>query len=113
MTIQHIPLTQANRRMKQIRQFMNADGLVVLTNHEKPALIVLDVERCLRLLCCAEQLAQLLTAGNLVEAAQAIGVADASGLSDDRDWIKRTLEDLVPAEDARPKIRNYERAPHE
>ena len=85
MTIQHIPLTQANRRMKQIRQFLNSDGLVVLTSHDRPALIVLDIERCLRLLCGAEQLAQLLTAGNLVEAAQAISVAEASGLSDDRD----------------------------
>jgi PHD/YefM family antitoxin component YafN of YafNO toxin-antitoxin module len=46
MTIQHIPLTQANRRMKQIRQFINSDGLVVLTSHDKPTLIVLDVERC-------------------------------------------------------------------
>ena len=94
MTIQHIPLTQANRRMKQIRQFMNSDGLVVLTSHDRPALIVLDVERCLRLLCSAEQLAQLLTAGNLVEAARAISAADANGLSNDRDWIRRGLEDL-------------------
>lgn len=113
MTIQHIPLTQANRRMKQIRQFMNSDGLVVLTSHDRPALIVLDVERCLRLLCSAEQLAQLLTAGNLVEAARAISAADANGLSNDRDWIRRGLEDLKPAEDACPKIRSFGRAPHE
>jgi hypothetical protein len=113
MTIQHIPLTQANRRMKQIRQFMHSDGLVVLTSHDRPALIVLDVEHCLRLLCGAEQLAQLLTAGNLVEAAQAISVADASGLINDRDWIKCTLEDLKPAENAQPKIRSFKRAPHE
>ncbi len=113
MTIQHIPLTQANRRMKQIRQSMNADGLVVLTSHEKPALIILGVERCLQLLCGAEQLAKLLTASSLTEAARASGAADASGLSSDRDWIKRTLEDLVPAADARPKLRSFERAPHE
>ena len=113
MTIQHIPLTQANRRMKQIRQFMNADGLVVLTNHEKPALIVLDVERCLRLLCGAEQLAQLLTAGNLVEVARAVSAAGASEVVNDRDWISRTLADLKPAENAQPKMRSFERAPHE
>jgi hypothetical protein len=113
MTIQHIPLTKANRRMKQIRQFMNADGLVVLTSHEKPALIVLDVERCLRLLCGAEQLAQLLTAENLVEAARAISAAEASGLNNDCDWIRRTLADLKLAENAQPKIRIFERAPYE
>jgi len=113
MSIQHIPLTQANRRMKQIRQFMNSDGLVVLTNHDKPTLIVLDVEHGLRLLCGAEQLVQILAAGNLVDAAQAISAADASGLSSDRDWIKRTLEDLKSAGNARPKIRSFERAPRE
>jgi PHD/YefM family antitoxin component YafN of YafNO toxin-antitoxin module len=113
MTIQHIPLTQANRRMKQIRQFMNSDGLVLLTSHDRPAFIVLDVERCLRLLCAAEQLTQLMTASNLVEAAQAISAADANGLSDDRDWIRRALEDLAPAEDTRPKMRSFERAPRE
>ncbi len=98
MTIQYIPLTQANRRMKQIRQFMNSDGLVVLTSHDKPTLIVLDVERCWRLLCGAERLAQILAASNLVEAARAIGAADASGLCNDHDWIKRTLADLKSAE---------------
>lgn len=113
MSIQHIPLTQANRRMKQIRQFMNNDGLVVLTSHDKPALIILDVERCLRLLCGAEQLAQLLTAGKIIEAVRAISAADASGLSNDHDWLKRTLEELMPAENTRPKIRSFERAPHE
>jgi hypothetical protein len=111
MTIQHIPLTQANRRMKQIRQFAQSDGLVVLTSHDKPTLIVFDVERCRRLLCGAEQLAQLLMASNQVEAARAISAADAIGLGRDRDWIKRTLEDLEPAEDARPKIRSFERSP--
>ncbi len=113
MTIQHIPLTQANRRMKQIRQFMNTDGLVVLTSHDRPALIVLDVERCWRLLCDAEQLARILVASNLIEVARAIGTADTSGLSNDRDWIKCTLAELKPAENAQPKIRSFERASHE
>ncbi len=111
MTIQYIPLTQANRRMKQIRQFMNNDGLVVLTSHDRPALIVLDVERCLRLLFAAEQLTQLMTAGNLVEAAQAISAANASGLSNDQQWTKHALNDLRQAEDTGIKIRNFERAP--
>jgi hypothetical protein len=113
MSIQHIPLTQANRRMKQIRQFMNSDGLVVLTNHDKPTLIVLDVERCRRLLCGAEQLAQLLMASNLTEAARAITEADAIGLSNDHEWIKRTLHDLRQAEDAGTKVRIFERSPRE
>jgi PHD/YefM family antitoxin component YafN of YafNO toxin-antitoxin module len=113
MTIQHIPLTQANRRMKQIRQFMNSDGLVVLTSHDKPTLIVLDVERCRRLLHGAEHLSQLLVASNLVEVTRAISAADASGLSDDHDWIKRILEDLKFTENEQPKIRNSERAPRE
>ena len=113
MTIQHIPMTQANRRMKQIRQFMNSDGLVVLTSHDKPALIVLDVEHCVRLLCSAEQLLQILAASNLVDAARAISAADASNLSNDRDWIKRTLGDLKSAETRQSKVRSFERAPHE
>jgi len=69
MTIQHIPLTEANRRMKQIREFTRREGLVVLTSHDKPALVVVDVDRCLRLLTGMEQLMQLLLAKNLVEAA--------------------------------------------
>jgi len=113
MTIQHIPLTQANRRMKQIKQFMNSDGLVVLTSHDKPTLIVLDVERGRQLLCGADHLAQLLLASNVIEAAQAISAASASGLSGDRDWIKRTREDLKSTENARPKIRSFERSPRE
>ena len=113
MSIQHIPLTQANRRMKQIRQFMNSDGLVVLTSHDKPTLIILDVEHGLRLLCGAEQLAQILAAGNLVEAARAISAADASGLSNDQEWIKRALNDLRSAAVAVTKIRSFKRAPRE
>ena len=113
MTIQHIPLTKANRRMKQIRQFMNSDGLVVLTSHDKPTLIVLDVERCLQLLCGAEQLVQLLLASNVIEAAQAISAAGAIGLSGDHAWIKCALEDLRHAEDTNPKIRRFERSPRE
>jgi hypothetical protein len=98
---------RANRRMKQIREFAQSDGLVVLTSHDKPALIVLDVERSLRLLCGAEQLARLLAANSLAEAARAISGAEAIGVSDDHDWIKRTLEDLEPAEGVRPKIRSF------
>ncbi len=111
--IQYIPLTQANRRMKQIWQFMNADGFVVLTSHDKPALIVLDVERCLRLLCGAEHLTQLLAAHGLIEAARAVSAADMSGLCNDHDWIKRTPAELKLAENAQPKIRSLERAPQE
>ena len=113
MTIQHIPLTQANRRMKQIRQFTQSDGLVVLTSHDKPTLIVLNVERCRRLLCSAEHLVQLLAANSLVEAARVVSAADASGLSGDYDLIKCTLEDLQHTEDASPKIRRIERSPQE
>lgn len=113
MTIQRIPLTQANRRMKQIRQFMNADGLVVLTSHDRPALIVLDVERCLRLLCGVEHLTHLLAANNLVEVARAISAADASRLSNDRDWIKHTLADLKSTGNTQPKIRSFDRTPRE
>jgi hypothetical protein len=113
MTIQYIPLTQANRRMKQIRQFMNNDGLVVLTSHDRPALIVLNVERCLRVFCSAEQLAQLLAASSLIEATRVIHAADLSGLHDDRDWLKRTLEELKSAANRQPKIRSGERPPRE
>ncbi len=100
MTIQRVPLTEANRRMKQIRQFAHNDGLVVLTSHDRPALIVLEVERCQRLLEGAEQLVHLLEADNLVEVARTISAANAIGLGRDRDWIRRTLEDLENAERA-------------
>jgi hypothetical protein len=113
MSIQHIPLTQANRRMKQIRQFMNSDGLVVLTSHDKPALIVVDVDRCLRLLTGMEQLLQLLLANNLVEAARAISAADAIGLSYDHEWTQRALTDLRQSVEADAKIRSFERSPRE
>ncbi|HTP07759.1 MAG TPA: hypothetical protein VMP08_05885 [Anaerolineae bacterium] len=113
MTIQHIPLTQANRRMKQIRQFIDQDGCIVLTSHDKPALIVVDVEHCCRLLCSAEQLVQILAASNLVEAAKAISTADTSGLRSDRDWLKRTLEELKSAANGQSKIRGFERTPRE
>ena len=48
----------------------------MLTSHDKPSLIVLDGERCRRLLSGAEHLAQLVMASNLVEAARAISAAD-------------------------------------
>ena len=113
MMIQHIPLTEANRRMKQIRVFAHSEGLVVLTSHDKPALIVLDVERCLRLLTGVEQLRQLLLATNLVEAARAISAADAIGLSSDHEWAQRALNDLQQAEDASTKIRSFARSPRQ
>jgi hypothetical protein len=113
MTIQHIPLTQAIRRMKQIREFVNGDGLIVLTSHDKPTLIILDIEHCRRLLCGAEQLVQLLAASNLVEAAQAINTAEAIKLCDDGEWFRSALEDLQHTEDARPKMRRIQRSPHE
>jgi hypothetical protein len=111
--MQRIPLTEVNHQMKQIRQFTRSDGLVVLTSHEKPALIVLDVERCLRLLCAAEQLAQLLVAGNLVEVVRAVSGADTMKLSSDHGWIKRALDGLKNGEDTSPKIRRIERSPGE
>ena len=67
MIMQRIPSTEVNHRMRQIRQFASSDGLVVLTSHDKPALIILDVGRCLQLLYGAEQLVKLLAANNLVE----------------------------------------------
>ncbi len=104
MTIQHIPLTEVNRRMKQIRQFMHSDGLVVLTSHDKLAMIVLEVKSYWCLLCGAEHLAQLLAPNGLVEAARAISAADVIGLGRDRDWIRRTLQDLEPL---RTRFRKY------
>ena len=98
MTIQCMPLTEVNRRMKQIRQFVQSAGLVVLTSHDKPALIILEVERGRRLLEGAEQLAHLLAADNLLEVARTLSTVDAIGLRSDHDWIKRTLEDLQRVE---------------
>ncbi len=56
MTIQHVPLTEANRRMDQIRKFAHSEGL----------------------LSGVEQLARLLMANSLAEAARAISTADAA-----------------------------------
>jgi PHD/YefM family antitoxin component YafN of YafNO toxin-antitoxin module len=113
MTFQHFPLTEANRRMKQIREFTHREGLVVLTSHDKPALVVVDVDRCLRLLAGMEQLMQLLLAKNLVEAARAINAAEALGLSNDQQWTQRALNDLQQSEDSGTKIRTFERSPRE
>jgi PHD/YefM family antitoxin component YafN of YafNO toxin-antitoxin module len=82
MAIQHILLTDANRRMEQIREFAHREGLVVLTSHDKPAAVVLDVNRCQRLLTGIEQLTQLLLANKLVEAAWAISAVDALEVND-------------------------------
>ena len=100
MTIQHIPLTEANRRMKQIREFTRREGLVVLTSHDKSVLVIVDVDRCLRLLTGMEQLMQLLLAKNLIEAARAISAADAIGLSNDQQWTQCVLNDLQQSEDS-------------
>lgn len=113
MTIQHIPLTEVNRRMKQIREYALHEGLVVLTSHDKPALIVLGVEHGLRLLSGVKLLTQLLMAHNLTEAARAITAAAAIGLSSDQEWIKCALNELRQAEDAGTKIRSIERSPRE
>ncbi len=111
MTIHHIPLTEANRRMKQIRELTHSEGLVVLTSHDKPVLVVVDVERCLRLLAGVEQLTQLLMANNLIEAARAISVANAIGLSSDQEWTQGALNDLWQAEEAGTKICTFDRYP--
>jgi len=113
MTIQHIPLTEANRRMKQIREFTRREGLVVLTSHDKSVLVIVDVDRCLRLLTGMEQLMQLLLAKNLIEAARAISAADAIGLSNDQQWTQCVLNDLQQSEDSGTKIRTFERSPRE
>ncbi len=85
----------------------------MLTSHDKPALLVLDVEYGLRILSGMELLTQLLLAHNLTEAARAITADAAIGLSHDHDWIKCTLDDLRQAEDASTKIRTLERSPRE
>ncbi len=94
MTLQRIPLTEAARRLKQIRQIARAEGLVVLTSHDKPVLIVVEVERGKRLLEGADQLAKLLTADNLLGFVRAIGAADERRLGIDVDWSGQALADL-------------------
>ena len=79
MTLPPIPLTEAHRRMKQIRAFAHNAGLVVLTGHDNLALIVFDVECGLRLFFGMEQLTQVLMVDNLADAARAIRAADAIG----------------------------------
>ena len=64
--MQRIPSTQVNYHMRQIRRSASSDGLVVLTSHDRPALVILDVGRCLQLLSGTEQLLKLLAANNLV-----------------------------------------------
>jgi hypothetical protein len=99
--------------MKQIRQFTYSDGLVVLTSHNRPALIVMEIEYCVQLLYRLEQLAQLLAASNLVESAQAVSAVDASEFGNDHDWIKRALDDLQHAESISPRIRKSEHSPRD
>jgi hypothetical protein len=111
--MQRIPSTEVNHRMRQIRQFAASDGLVVLTSHDRPALVIMDVGRCLQLLYSAEQLMNLLAATNLVEIVRAVSAADTIGLSHHADWIKQALAELQDANDAKLKIRKIERSPSE
>ena len=111
--MQRIPSTEVNHRMKQIRQSASSDGLVVLTSHDRPALVILDVGRCLQLLYSTEQLVKLLAANNLVEIVRAVSAADAIGLSRHADWIKQALAELQDADNANLKIRKIERSPGE
>mgnify|MGYP000563169200 CR=1 FL=1 len=108
-----IPSTEVNHRMKQIRQSASSDGLVVLTSHDKPALVILDVGHCLQLLYGTEQLVKLLAANNLVEIVRAVSVADTIGLSCHDDWVKRALAELQDAKGANLKTREIERSPSE
>jgi len=94
MTLQRIPLTEAARRLKQIRQIVQVQGLVVLTSHDKPVLIVVEVERGKQLLEGVQQLARLLAADNLLGFARAIGAADEQRLGVNADWIGQALTDL-------------------
>jgi len=111
--MQRIPSTEVNHRMRQIRLSASNDGLVVLTSHDKPTLIVLDVERGRQLLCGADQLVKLLAANNLVEIVRAVSAADSIGLGRHADWIKRALTELQDADGATAKIREIERSPSE
>jgi hypothetical protein len=111
--MQRIPSTEVNHRMKQIRQSASNDGLVVLTSHDKPALIILDVGHCQQLLRGAEQLVKLLAANNLVEIVRAVSAADTIGLSRHANWIKQALAELQEADGAHLKIREIERSPSE
>jgi hypothetical protein len=99
--------------MKQVKQFTYHDGLVVLTSHDRPALVILDVGRCLQLLYGTEQLVKLLAANNLVEIVRAVSAADTIGLSRHADWIKQALTELQDADDTQLKIRKIERSPNE
>ncbi len=101
--MQRIPSTEVNHRMRQIRQSASSDGLVVLTSHDRPALVVLDVGRCLQLLYGTEQLVKLLAANNLVEIVRAVSAADTIGLSCQSDWIKLALAELQDADGANLK----------
>jgi hypothetical protein len=111
--MQRIPSTEVNHRMKQIRRSASHDGLVVLTSHDKPALVILDVGRCLQLLYGTEQLVKLLAANNLVEIVRAVSAADTIGLSRHADWIKQALTELQDADGAHLKIRKSEHSPSE
>ncbi len=111
--MQRIPSTEVNHRMRQIRQSASSDGLVVLTSHDRPVLVILDVGRCRQLLRGTEQLVKLLAASNLVEIVRAVSAADTIGLSHHAEWIKQALTDLQDAGGANLKTRGIERSPSE
>jgi hypothetical protein len=111
--MQRIPSTEVNHRMRQIRQSASSDGLVVLTSHDRPALVIMDIGRCLQLLYGTEQLVKLLATNNLVEIVRAVSAADTIGLSRHTDWIKQALTELQDADGAHLKIRGIERSPGE
>ena len=100
MTLQRIPLTEAARRLRQIRQIAQDQGVVVLTSHDKPVSMVIEIERGKRLLAGADQLAKLLTADNLLGFVRAIGATDERRLGFDADWIGQALVDLQDDERA-------------
>ena len=99
--------------MKQVKQFTYHDGLFVLTSHDRLALVILDVGRCLQLLYGTEQLVKLLAANNLVEIVRAVSAADTIGLGRHADWIKQALTELQEADGPHLKIREIERSPSE
>ncbi len=94
MTLQRIPLTEAARRLKQIRQTARDEGLVVLTSHDKPVLIVIEVERGKQLLEDTDRLSKLLAADSLLGFVRAIGAADKRRFGANGDWIGQALADL-------------------
>jgi hypothetical protein len=106
-----MPVTEAARRMKQIRQLALDHGLVILTSHDKPALIVMEVERGQRLLNGAEQLLNLLAATSVIEVVQAISRLYAIEFGGDQEWIRQTLAEMNRADPLQTRIQTIVRSP--